>query len=278
MEAVGGLAMLNIACVMVLKSENGIDAYYIDMALLSLLPHVNAIYVQDQGCRDETIEIVKETVGNRIPLIIEKEFSTHKRFDETYNEPLYRNRSIERCEELFNPDWMIQCDADDIFTPFLFEKVGEFEKLGKLEGYNGIFYSSDRFITPEFKTNYRGDLVEYGGRWWVDPHYKFWRTNFKVRYPAREAGHFHNVPARDPAPLLCIEGVCNIHLHRMFGPKAFAFWRQGGDVFEETKPFNPRRQAPKWFNAVQNMGSAVRVEYAWPDHIMNKWKEWGNYD
>jgi hypothetical protein len=64
----------------------------------------------------------------------------------------------------------------------------------------------------------------------------------------------------------------------MFGPKAFRFWRQGGDIFEETKPFNPKRQAPKWFNDPHNMGAAIRVDYPWPDFIMKKWMEWGCYE
>jgi hypothetical protein len=64
----------------------------------------------------------------------------------------------------------------------------------------------------------------------------------------------------------------------MFGPKAFNFWRSDGDEFEETKPFNPRKQAPKWFSSPVNMGSAIKIDYPWPDFIMDKWKEWGVYD
>lgn len=269
---------MKIVCCMVIKSEGGIDAYYADMAILSLLPYISGIYVQNQGCTDNAIEIIKETVGQKVPLIIEQEITNLPRFSLEYNEPFYRNKSIERCEELFDSDWIIQCDADDIFTPHLFERAMEAHQRGVLDRFNGIFYASDRFITPEYKSYWRGELIEYGGKMWTDPHYKFWRTSFKVRYPVREAGHFHNVPQKDPSPVLCIDGICNIHLHRMFGPKAFNFWRYDGDVFEETIPFNPRRQAPKFFNSPQNMGSAVRVDYPWPDFIMKKWMEWGYYD
>ena len=260
---------MKISVVMCLKSDNGLEAYYIDMALQSLLPYVNSIYIQDQGCRDNTSSVVKGVVGGKVPLLIEEEPNPHPRFSLDYNEPAYRNKAIERCEELFNPEWILQCDADDIFTPHLFESV----MAADLTGYNGIFYASDRFITPEYKSGWRGDLIEYGGKLWVDPHYKFWRASIRLRYPDVQAGHFHNVPTTDCNPVFCVEGICNIHLHRMFGPKAFAFWKGDGDVFEETKPFNPRRQAPKMFSSPVNMGSAVRCDYPWPDFILDKWKE-----
>lgn len=265
---------MNIAVCMCLKSSEGIEAYYVDMALKSLLPYVSVVYVQDQGCTDDTIEIIKVTVGDKIPLVIEQEFNPLPRFSMGYNEPKYRNKAIKRCEEVFSPEWILQCDADDIFTPHLFETI----LATDLTGINGFFYASDRFITPEYKSGWRGDLIEYGGRMWVDPHYKFWRASCRVRYPDREGGQFHNVPTNDPSPLLCVDGICNIHLHRMFGPKSWNFWRSDGDVFEEKTPFNPRTQAPKWFSSPQNMGSAVKVDYPWPDFILNKWKEWATYD
>jgi glycosyltransferase involved in cell wall biosynthesis len=265
---------MKIAVVMCLKSDLGLEAYYVDMALLSLLPYVQGIYIQDQGCKDNTIDVVKGVVGGKVPLAIEDEINSLPRFSLDYNEPVYRNKAIERCEALFNPDWIIQVDADDIFTPLLFEKV----MAADLTGYNGIFYASDRFITPEYMDGYRGHLIEFGGRMWADPHYKFWRAAIRLRYPDVHAGHFHNVPATDCNPVFCVEGICNIHLHRMFGPKAFNFWRSDGDEFEETKPFNPRKQAPKWFSSPVNMGSAIKIDYPWPDFIMDKWKEWGVYD
>ena len=269
---------MNIAAVMVLKSSNGVEEYYVDMALKSMMPYVSGIYVQDQGCTDNTIGVIKKTVGDAVPLMIEEVYNPFPRFSLEYNEPLYRNGSIERCESVFNSDWIIQCDADDIFTPFLFNQVQRLENTGILSCYNGIFYSSDRFITPGYKTGWRGDMIEFGGKMWTDPHYKFWRTSVKLRYPERDAGHFHNTPAKDPHPVICVEGICNIHLHRMFGPKAFNFWRSDGDVFEETIPFNPRKQAPKWYSSPQNMGSAIKVDYPWPEFIIRKWKEWANYD
>jgi glycosyltransferase involved in cell wall biosynthesis len=270
---------MNIAACMCLKSVNGIEAYYVSMALKSLIPYVQGIYVQDQGSMDNTIEVVRETVYNTLPrrqLVIEEEPNPFPPFSLDYNEPRYRNKSVQRCEEVFNSDWIIQCDADDIFTPHLFETVQAAETSGVLANCNGVFYSSDRFISPQYKSGWRGDLTEWGGKLWTDPHYKFWRTRLRLRYPEIEAGHFHNVPITDCNPCFGVEGIANIHLHRMFGPKAWNFWRSDGDVFEETKPFNPRKQAPKLWSAPINMGSAIKVDYPWPDFILNKWAEWGD--
>jgi len=144
---------MKIACCTVIKSENGIDAYYVDMALKSLMPYVCGIYVQNQGCTDNAIDVIKQTIGNEVPLVIDEFQTGLPRFHMDYNEPLYRNKAIERCEEEFDPDWMVQCDADDIFTPYLFEQVDKLQDNGELDRYNGILYASDRFITPEYKSN-----------------------------------------------------------------------------------------------------------------------------
>lgn len=273
---------MKICSVIVLKSTDGIDEYYIDMAIKSLLPYVSGIYVQDQGCIDNTIKVIRDTVKagpTVVPLIIEHVLNPHPRFSLGYDECLYRNMAIARCEELFpDAEWLLQNDADDLFTPYFFETIAKMEAIGHLEGINSIFYATERFITPEMKSGWRGDLVEFGGKYYHDPHNKVWRSSLKVRYPEKKDGQFHNVPVTDMYPVKIIEGICNIHLHRSFGPKAFSYWAQAGDVFEKTIPFNPRKQAPKLFTDPQNMGSAVSAGFEWPEYILYKWAQWGDLD
>jgi len=269
---------MKISAVFVIKSENGIDEYYMDMAIKSVLPYVSSIYVQDQCSTDNIVEIIKEIVGNKVPLAIEQVSAPFHRFSIKYNEPVYRNSAIERCEKIFDPEWIVQNDADDLFTPYFYETVREIYEKGDLEGRNSIIYATERFITPGHKSGWKGDFVEFGGNMYHDPHYKFWRASIKLRYPVVEEGHFHNVPETNVFPVYMMppDKVCNIHLHRSFGPKAFNFWREGGDEFENTIPFNPRLQAPKKFTGPQNMGSAVEVDFEWPEYIISKWDEWGD--
>jgi hypothetical protein len=267
---------MKTAAVLVIKSSDGIEEFYIDMVMKSLMPYMAGIYVQDQGCTDNTMEVIRQTVAGAVPLIIEEEHNPLSRFDRNYLEQKFRNKAIERCEELFNPDWIVQNDADDFFTSFFFDKFISMGEKGELKNINSIFYATERFITPSHKSGWRGDSSEYGGQMWHDPHFKVWRAAIKCRYPVRESGFFHYTPITDCNPAFCMQGVCNIHLHRSFGPKAFDFWRHDGDQFENTIPFNPRKQAPKWFNSPQNRGSWIETDFVWPSYVLDKWAQWGD--
>lgn len=47
------------------------DEYYVDMAIKSVAPFVEAIYVQDQKSNDNTVKIIQESVG-KTPLWIDE--------------------------------------------------------------------------------------------------------------------------------------------------------------------------------------------------------------
>jgi len=257
------------------------DEYYADMAIKSILPYVDAIYVQDQGCTDGSIDVIREAAGEGVRLFIEEGVHGLPRFHPEYNEPLYRSRAIERAEEIFGNPWLLQIDADDVYTPHFFETVFEREAAGELEPINSFRHSSERFITPQYRSQSDHAKQIIDGEPYYDPHTRLWRAGLGTQYipnPAFPGSHFHGILHPEPMPVMWIKGVCNIHLHRSFGPKAFVFWAEGGDEFEYTRPFNPRRQAPKWFNHTVNMGEAVRCDHDWPDYILDKWNEWGEYD
>ena len=275
---------MDITAWMVIKD----DEYYVDMAVKAILPYVSAIYVQDQKSKDNSVDIIGESVANRIPYWIETVDTGLERFDPTYNEPHYRNLALKRAKELFKSDWLLQFDADDYYTPYFFKRLKELEDSGELAPYNSIRQSSERFVTPEYRAqrgaNSLGIHQIINGEAFLDPHTRLWRSNLGCEYVENPAFkdsemHFlHCVLHPEPMPMYWLSGMCVIHLHRMFGPKAWAFWEEGGDKFDKITPFNPRRLAPKWFYDMVNMGDAVYTDYDWPDFVMNKWKEWGVYD
>ena len=121
---------MKIAMWMVIKD----DEYYVDMALNSVLNYVDAIYVQDQSSLDNSVDVIIETVGERVPLVIEMVKTKLPKFHVDYNEPYYRSLAILRVENLFPEcDWILQQDADDLYTPFFFEQVKKIEESGEIK-------------------------------------------------------------------------------------------------------------------------------------------------
>jgi len=271
---------MKIAVWMVVRSYSGIEEYYISMAIESVVNYVDAIYIQDQGCEDQTIQVAKETVRDRIPLVIESVPTNLPRFDKAYNEPFFRSQALKRAEEIFKPDFLLKCDADDMYTPDFFKTVKQMEESGELSKYNSIRHSSERFITPEWRSQSKHAKQIFDGLPFYDPHIHFWRSGLGIHFvknPGMGGSFFHCVLNKEPIPILCLPGIHNIHLHRSFGNKAFKFWAEGGDEFEETTPFCPEKQAPKWFRSQLNMGQATYTPYPWPEYIKDKWRKWGEY-
>ncbi len=271
---------MKIAAWMVVLSLDGTEEYYIDMALKSIIDHVSGIFILDEGCTDNTIKIAREVVGDKVPLYVEYYPTNLPRFDPTYNEPHFRTRAVTRAEQVFKPDWLLKIDCDDVYTPLFFERLQQLEESGELAQYNSIRHSSERFVTPEYRTASEHALEVVDGVNYYDPHTHCWRSGLAVQYIPNPnmSGYLHCVLSPTRLPELWLPGIVNIHLHRSFGPKSIAFWREGGDVFEHCTPFNPRRMAPKWFENSLNMGSAVHTPYPWPDYILSKWQKWMVYD
>lgn len=280
------MGKMDITLWMVIKN----DEYYVDMALLSCLPFVKYVYVQDQGSTDNSTKVIADTINQfnsetKLPpveYIIEIEDTQLKRFDPTYNEPKYRSLALQRAADLFQSKWLLQCDADDMFTPHFFAHAMALEQAGK-DQHNSIRHASERFITPEYRA-WDPNIHKVNGVEYIDPHTRLWKSSMGSRYvlnPAFKNTFLHCVLQPHPGPEYWLPGICNIHLHRTFGPKSWNFWEEGGDVFERKTPFNPKRQAPKWWNADVNMGKAVKImdkEYVWPEFVLRKWREWMVYD
>jgi hypothetical protein len=267
--------MLDIVAVMVVKD----DAYYVSMAIKSVLPFVRGVYIQDQMSVDGTYGEIKKLKSEKI--WVDLVDTGHKeRFEPTYNEPYWRSLALRRAEELFNPAWILKIDADDMFTPFFFHRLDVL--LADDSAIEGVRVSGDRPISKDYwamEGSYELEKTEFcpeGGRY-GDPHTQLWRAGkyYYIQNPALPGTNFHPVLFPDPQPVYWLPGLCNIHLHRTFGPKAFAFWAEGGDVFENKTPFHPPTMAPKWYNHKVNMGSAEKRIFEWPDYVIEKWEVWG---
>jgi glycosyltransferase involved in cell wall biosynthesis len=268
---------MKIVAYMVVKN----DEFYIDMALQSVLPFVAGIYIQDQKSTDGTTDIIRSFV-NKYPDLIKHDVvdtEINERFDPNYNEPKYRSLAVQKAEELYNPEFILKLDADEIYTEHFFKSVLSLKGFG--DNYRGAKVSGDRFISKIYKTGcpYSVTMSPQGKRFY-DPHTQIWKADLHVRYYRNPAmsGFLHCVHSPDPQPVYWLDGICNIHLHRTFGPKAFNFWAEGGDIFERKTPFNPQVSAPKWYNNQVNIKTAEQVNFKWPSFVLDKWKEWGVWE
>lgn len=268
---------MRIAAFMVVKD----DAFYVDMALKSVLPYVEGVYIQDQGSTDGTIQAVSDLMvqpGNGGTIIRDVIPTGLSRFDPSYGEPKYRSMAVARCEE-FRPDWILKLDADEIYTEFFFRELAALEDAGKLKGVNAVRVAGDRFISRTHRSVHPSAIeISPAGIPYVDPHTQLWRAGMGVRYVSNPAfQRFHPILSPDPTPQLWLPGICNIHLHRTFGPKAVAFWQEGGEKAPPGPPYHPPSMFPEWYASSVNMGNAQEVDFEWPDYVLAKWDEWGTW-
>ena len=276
---------MNIAAHMVIKN----DVFYVPMAIRSILPYVKGIYIQDQMSTDGTYEVIKSIINEAgANIVVERVDTGFKgRFHPEYDEPKFRTLAVKRAEKLFNPDWLLKIDGDEIYTDYLFQRLEEL--LPRDFPYNGIHLSGERPIskdywatngatevgkTPNGVVNHTYTIISSpeGGKF-GDPHTQLWRPGHYY-IPNPMLSKFHPVLSPDPQPKYWLPGVTNIHLHRTFGPKAYAFWEEGGEKIDRSKPFLPPRDCPNWYNSDVNMGTAEKRDFKWPKYILEKWENW----
>ena len=283
MGRVGGMVMSefgegkdnhNLACWMVVRD----DAYYVDMAIKSVLPYVDGFYILDNGSDDGTIEIIESFNSNKI--ILEKikyNFPNTKQseywgYDEQYDgnslESQTRNMCVRACTEAFKPDWLIQLDSDEVYTKLFFETLATLD----LSSLFSITHSTDVFWGEQFIA--RQPDIWLGDRF--DPHHRSWNGKLNVKWHMPKGKHV--IPVMMPEGRHFggegwIDGIVHIHLHRMFGPKSTeVFMRVGGDDGQSHFEFyNTRLWKQLWSNA-------KKVDFDWEKElpfVIEKWKEWG---
>lgn len=257
------------------------DEYYVDMAIKSVLPYINNLYILDNGSEDGTIEIIEAFSSDKIHLEkIKYDFPcasfdrghhtiTHPywRYDEQYDgnslEAQTRNICMRNCIETFNPDWLIQIDADEVFTKLFFDTL---KKLNS-SNISAIAHSTDRFITEHHIAR---DPVKWDGDIY-DPHRRSWKANVPVKWIKPDKGNKHVVPRMPQISVIMpqisviwIDGIVHIHLHRMFGPKSKSFLdNMDKDFYDE------------------QMKHSKKVNFDWDSElpfVAEKWREWGGFN
>jgi len=256
------------------------DVFYVDLAIKSVLPYVDGVYIQDQLSTDGTTERIKQLQEEYPGKIIHEleDTDVKERFESTYNEPLWRTTALRRAEEIFDPQFLLKLDADEFYTPHFFEQLKNLEAPLQCKTFNSLMISGERFISTKYRAacpdDERRDRFENK---YYDPHILFWSRRVKVNYirnPAFPNSYLHCIMSPEPTPTHWVPGLCVLHLHRTFGPKAKIFWEEGGEKLDK-KPYNPKEQCPNWYNHRVNMGTAERLDFNWPDYVLERWSQWG---
>lgn len=269
---------MKIACWIVVRN----DEFYIDMAIKSVLPYVSGIYILDNGSTDKTIDIIKSFKSKKIFLEkIKYKFerpniykgdrtATHpywkwdSRYDGNSLEAQTRNLCIKHCVKRFKPDWLIQLDADEIFTPLFFKQLKNYD----LKNIVAIKHSTERFVTKD-RLGYN---PKFGAHY--DPHERSWNPNLGIRWVKQDKKNGHVVPRLPNGrqwKIVWMDGIVHIHLHRTFGPKSEEFW---GVKKKLGVPYNPKENISR-FNALLKESKPTKFNWDGLEFVINKWKRWG---
>ena len=240
------------------------DEYYIELALKSVLPYADGIYILDNGSTDKTIKLIESFKSDKI--FLEKikynfERPDFDKGDHTWTHPYWqwnekydgdsleaqtRNLCVRHCIERFSPDWLIQLDADEVYTPLFFQKLSELD----LTKISAIRHSTDCFLTKNI-------IMRRPNEDAFDSHYRSWNPKLNIQWKKtnRREGHVGpKVYETEKQKFYWMDGIVHIHLHRTFGPKTI--------TKEETNELLK--------------GSIKKVDFDWHklDFVITKWRWW----
>jgi len=257
------------------------DVYYIDMAIKSVLPYVDSIYILDNGSTDGTLELIESFKSDKIFLEKIKYDFDKADFDKgyhTWNHPYWmwdetkdgnsmeaqtRNQCMKNCIEKFKPDWLIQLDADEVYTPLFFAQLKQHD-LSKIVA---IRHSTDNFITPNY-------IMRRPNQDCFDPHHRSWNPTLDISWKktSKTCGHVAPDMSKFTEGKIWMDGIVHVHLHRTFGPKCEKYW---GAEREANKLYNPKNINPELFDGL--IKNAKKVNFNWDElsFVLEKWKKWG---
>jgi glycosyltransferase involved in cell wall biosynthesis len=228
---------MNISIVMVVRNEE----YFLHLSLRNALKHADDVYVLDTGSTDKTHEVLQQFKHENPGRLIWEcvDFGGKYSFDKEYREKDARNYALDQAERLFEPDWIVRMDADEVFDPLLFAKLRTCSK-------NCVSFGTELPTqhTPFRLNRSKEDCHVWQGILLHDPHIFAWNCrNLKVRWAQPEGRHVELRGDGFSVGLsMIIDQPVHFHLHRAFGPKSiytFLYWE---------KAEIDKRKALGWFD------------------------------
>jgi len=286
--------LLTKTVVLVVRDEE----FYIDMCLDSILPYIDCLYILDTGSKDRTVEIIFE-FGEKYPNKILLEFGNFggdRRFALDYRESEARNYALTRAKELYNSDWIICMDADEVYTSNFWNLFSTIDP-----DVGSIGHSTDCPTTPTTMSRHPLSMVNWGPHKLHDPHCRIWNVHkYNVEWINPKNRHVilsHN-GSDDLVCDLIIDETVHFHFHHIFGPKSFYSWVNKGlltqpgngsgllsediyhqEVYEKNYPqlFNERNKfvPPKeMFKNITDVSVPISEKSKLSNFVIEKWNNW----
>lgn len=203
--------------------NNEID--YIEEIILHHRDWMDGMYFLDTGSTDGTWEILQKYACDKI--IVEQYHTKYipqyeaawEEMREPFPEIDVRNYALDRVEKLFNANWLIQLDGDEIFLPQIKEILYNLPLTYHVVGTSTINPVEKLDLHPvEYRQTHR----------MYDPHARIWKPKLGIRYaenPTFKGKQFHCIPVYLGQHLYhCrlikfIPEMIHFHLHWMYGKK-----------------------------------------------------------
>lgn len=136
------------------------EAPTVQFAVRSIIPHVDELFIVDNGSTDGTIELVEAAIKDVPFARLTKRVQDGGRYSDEWNEPVLRNWCVDNLEN----DWVLTIDGDEFLAAGkdLFREVDKPVTLPTINlASNTHYILSERLETGEFP-------------FYPDRHVRFW--------------------------------------------------------------------------------------------------------
>ncbi len=205
---------MKIVAWMTVKDEE----WYVSMAIRSVLDHVYKLLIIDTGSTDNTIDEIEKFKSDKI--IIEQVDGFSAEVDQYgfYNRPYWINYILNKCLH-FNPEYLLNIDADEYFLP------RTFEILKANPGHDSYTFSTYDLTSPDGEYLNRVDVFKRDNL--IYPHTRIVKArpdyHFMKDPNHPEFGYLHSQASYDGKNFIpwtfVSDELCHLHL-RWLGPKS----------------------------------------------------------
>ncbi|MCP3681912.1 MAG: hypothetical protein GY861_04405 [bacterium] len=276
------------------------DEFYIDMAIKSVIDFCD-VYVLDTGSKDRTMEIIRSFDNKKHKVFLEeKDFGGNLRFEDCYREKDARNYAMARCLDVFDPEWLIQLDADEFYTEEYFHLIDTSVKDLKALSFG---HSTHVLTTPTMISNDPADMSRWAIGKLFDPHVRSWKAGILVRWEHPEGRHvIPSFNGRDIPAYCATKRPVHFHLKYSFGPKSLYNFivrlcdtgKKADGMFTDAEMSNMlqtqeywMKNYPEYFNGgkfilpddvlQELLGKSIPVDAKIPEYVIEKWNGWGTW-